>query len=242
MRPQNRHESVFLSPPDSVLSDMATLTIDQLTHRFGHQTVIRNLSLESSVSILGISGANGSGKSTLMKCLAGLLKPTTGSIEWHLRSEICSGLDALGKIGFAAPYVELYETLTLQENLRFLLDLHRGETPNRDESPTSIADLLIRFQAESFADQLYGDLSTGQRQRAKLAAAVLRRPEILCLDEPGANLDEEGRTLVQSTINRFTEEGKMVLIASNQPGELALCQQTIDLDTHSNLNTHSDTG
>ncbi|MEX2585494.1 MAG: ATP-binding cassette domain-containing protein, partial [Balneolaceae bacterium] len=151
----------------------------------------------------------------------------TGSIEWHLRSGICSGLNMLGNIGFAAPYVELYETLTLQENLRFLHDLYRGE------SPTSIADLLIRFQAESFAGRLYGDLSTGQRQRAKLAAAVIHRPEILCLDEPGANLDEEGRTLVQSTINRFTEEGKMVLIASNQPGELALCQQTINLDIRS---------
>lgn len=168
-----------------------------------------------------------------MKCLAGLLKPTNGSIEWHLRSGIFSGLNALGKVGFAAPYVELYETLTLHENLRFLFDLHRDESTNRGEPPTSITDLLIRFQAESFANRLYGDLSTGQRQRAKLAAAVLHRPEILCLDEPGTNLDEEGRTLVQSTINRFTEEGKMVLIASNQPGELALCQQTIDLNTHS---------
>lgn len=215
---------------------MATLTIDQLTHRFGHQTVIRNLSLESSVSVLGISGANGSGKSTLMKCLVGLLKPIAGSITWQLPSGSYTGPDALGTVGFAAPYVELYETLTLRENLRFLRDLRR------EQSSISITDLLDRFQAESFAGRLYGDLSTGQRQRAKLAAAVIHRPDVLCLDEPGSNLDEEGRALVQTTIGRFAEEGTMVLIASNQSEELALCQQTIDLDAYSDPNTRSNTG
>jgi len=214
----------FLAPRSPYFPLMPKLEVTQLTHRFGRQTVLHNLSLETSASIFGISGSNGSGKSTLMRCLAGLLKPTGGSVRWTFENETCSGPDILGRIGFAAPYVELYEGMSPEENLLFL------SNARRNGPPSSIKELIRHFQIEPFSAKPYGDLSTGQRQRVKLAAALLHDPEVICLDEPGANLDLDGRELIQQTVQQSADQGKMILIASNQPEELALCQDQLNLD------------
>lgn len=90
--------------------------------------------------------------------------------------------------------------------------------------------LLERFQAASLADKLYGDLSTGQRQRAKLAAACLSDPYILFLDEPGANLDEAGQQLIKDLVGEFRQRERMVVLASNQQHELELGDQILRLE------------
>jgi ABC-type multidrug transport system ATPase subunit len=216
---------------------MIELKIDELTRRYGNHTVVDRYSLVTTQSPLGIAGANGSGKSTLLKCLSGLLKPSSGTITWtqHSDAQTRSGSPAELNhlIGFAAPYVELYETLSVRENLTFLSRLHTAS--DKASAAVSLDTHLEFYQAERFSDHPYGDLSTGQRQRVKLAAATLHNPKILCLDEPGANLDEDGRELVTKTIQRFREEGCMVVIASNQPSELDICRQVLKMELNPKL-------
>lgn len=202
---------------------MIRLKTQNLEKKFGHKTVFSNLSIDTSTLVLGIAGMNGAGKSTLLRVLAGLLKPSSGSVQWTLDNEEIKKNNLKDFLGFAAPYIQLYEELTVRENLTFLKNVRSLELPG------SIEEFLIPFGAQSFPDMHFGELSTGQQQRVKLAAAVMHNPKILLMDEPGSNLDESGKIIVQQLVKKFSNSGQMVVIASNQKEELALCNEIIEL-------------
>lgn len=203
---------------------MIQLQADSLTKRYGKKSVLNGISFSYEGTILGIAGANGSGKTTLLKCLTGLLKPSSGSVTWKIHGEIINRADLKPHLGYTAPYIQLYEELTVSENLQFLSDLgnHAGSF--------GLNELLRKFDADDFADSLYGNLSTGQQQRIKLAASAVKDPSILILDEPGSNLDQQGKKLVENMVHEYAQKGKMTIIASNQSDELKLCNKIIDLN------------
>ena len=206
---------------------MAKLEIHQLTKQYGDHIVLDQLSFISDCKVLGIAGPNGSGKSTLLRCIAGLLKPNSGRVSLTIGNRELTPADLNGEIGYTAPYIELYEGMSVTENLQFVRDLKRNK--NTGALP-DIGELLARCQADTFSDQLYGDLSTGQRQRVKLAASLVHDPLLLCLDEPGSNLDADGRKLIEMTVAEFARPDKLVVIASNQSDELGQCNELISLD------------
>lgn len=203
---------------------MISLQVEHLSKKFNQNTVIRDLSFEHQQGILGISGANGSGKSTLMKCIAYLVRANSGSIIWKQNEQLMNQKAVKANIGFAAPYINLYAELTVVENLRFLIEAG-GVNSDYDQ----LIALLEHVQIPHLKNQLFGSLSTGQQQRAKLAASLVRDPEILMLDEPGSNLDEKGHALVSSIIKEASEAGKLIFIASNDPKEITLCDEVVDL-------------
>ncbi len=203
---------------------MIKLSIHNLSKSYSSREVFRDLNFEHSGGKIGIAGANGAGKSTLLRCLSGLISPSSGSIHWSMNESDFSPKEIFTFLGFTAPYVELYEELTARENLAFINDL-------RSHQPCdNIPDLISRFEIERFADSLYGKLSSGQQQRVKLAASVVHRPSILCLDEPGTNLDEKGHAIVNRMADNCVENGGMVILASNQPHELRGCNSIVNLN------------
>lgn len=203
---------------------MISLRVEHLSKKFNQNTVIHDLSFEHQRGILGISGANGSGKSTLMKCITYLVRPNSGSIIWKQDEQLMNQKAVKSNIGFAAPYINLYAELSVLENLRFLI-----EAGGIASDEAQLISLLERVQVPHLKDQLFGRLSTGQQQRAKLAAALVRNPEVLLLDEPGSNLDEKGHALVSDIVKEASEADKLVFLASNDPSEIALCDEVIDL-------------
>ena len=100
---------------------MTKLIADNLEKKFGRKTVFSALSIETDIPVLGIAGMNGSGKSTLLRCLAGLIKPTSGNVKWILDDKEIDRSDLKNYLGYAAPYVQLYEELTVRENLEFII-------------------------------------------------------------------------------------------------------------------------
>ncbi|MEQ8524820.1 ABC transporter ATP-binding protein [Gracilimonas sp.] len=204
---------------------MISLQVEKLTKKFNRHTIFSDLSFEHIGGILGISGANGSGKSTLMKCLAYLLRPNSGSIIWKQHEEAMNQKQVKAQIGYAAPYINLYSELSVIENLRFLV-----EAGGHNIKKPQLLELLENVQIPHLSDQLFGSLSTGQQQRAKLAAALVRNPQVLMLDEPGSNLDEKGHTLVAKIVSDAAESGKLVFLASNDPAEIALCNNILSVD------------
>lgn len=203
---------------------MIQLNVDNLEKRFGQKTVFSNLSIETNTPVLGIAGVNGSGKSTLLKCLAGLLKPTSGSAQWSINGRTINRKDIKNVLGFAAPYVQLYEELTVRENLEFIQNV-RSLNPQKN-----VADLLEPLGAKQLLQLHFGELSTGQQQRIKLAAAIIHNPNIILLDEPGSNLDEAGKDIITSLVGQYKYSDGMVVIASNQQNELDLCNEIIELN------------
>jgi len=204
---------------------MISISVSNLTKKYNRKTVLKNIEFSHSTGILGISGSNGSGKSTLMKCLAGLMRPNSGNIDWKFNDNILSRTDLKCHIGFAAPYISLYEDLTVAENLQFI-----SEVSHQNFTQTQLRELLARTETENLKDKLYKSLSTGQQQRVKLASSLIRNPKVLFWDEPGSNLDSDGHLLVQNLLAEQKENGCLIFLASNDPNEIALCDEVIRLD------------
>ncbi|MEX0719445.1 MAG: ABC transporter ATP-binding protein [Balneolaceae bacterium] len=203
---------------------MISLRAKKLFKKFNQKTIFKELSFEHSEGVLGISGANGSGKSTLIKCLAFLLRPNNGSVEWLRDGKELEQREVKMCIGFAAPYINLYTELSVLENLRFLVEVGGIQADEQH-----LKKLLHRVQISHLEHQLFGSLSTGQQQRAKLASALLRNPGILLLDEPGSNLDKQGNELVSEIVKNAASNGTLVILASNNSEEIKLCDQVIEL-------------
>ena len=167
--------------------------------------------------MLVITGPNGVGKSTLMRCLAGLERPSAGTVSWEADDRLWDRGDLRRRLGYLSPELALYEELTARENLRFfarLLDLSVRSAP--------IGDLLTRVGLGSRGDDRVGDFSSGMRQRLKWAFALLAGPEALLLDEPGVTLDAEGFELAGELVRESRDRGALVVLATNDTREMEL--------------------
>lgn len=204
---------------------MIVLQINNLSKKYNRKPVFQDLELEHTGGVLGIAGANGSGKSTLMKCLAYLLRPSSGEVIWKQSGRSLSHHELRQVIGFAAPYINLYSELSIEENLRFLL-----EAGGEKVEVEYLLHILEKTQLLELKTQPFGRLSTGQQQRVKIAGALIRDPQILLLDEPGSNLDEKGHLLIKNIVEDANASGKLVVLASNDPNELILCEKRIELN------------
>lgn len=204
---------------------MITLTVSQLYKSFGSKNVFEDFSFTNETKSLGIAGPNGSGKSTLLKCLGQLLRPSSGTITWDINGEQLGKNELTNILGYAAPYINLYGGLSCRENLEFLAKMR-----HRPSDSKKINHWINRVSLEEVANQPYGNLSTGQQQRLRLAAALFHEPTILMLDEPGSNLDAAGRSLVADIAESFLTPDKMLILASNNPEELQLCEHIFSVE------------
>ena len=203
---------------------MISLKVQQLTKKYNRNTVFDEVSFIHQQGILGISGSNGSGKSTLLKCLAYLVRPNSGSIEWFQDNFAISKEEIKSTIGYAAPYINLYDEMTVLENLKFI-----GELSHASPVDSFYDDLLTQTDIHAFRNRIFKSLSTGQQQRVKLASSLVRKPKILFWDEPGSNLDEKGHALVKQIVSNESKKGTLVILASNDSKEIELCDNVVKL-------------
>ena len=203
------------------------LVAENVSRSFGPRRVFGPLSFAMEPGrVLGVAGANGSGKTTLVKVLAGLLRPSSGSV----RLEDPAGArlpvrEAAGAIGWCAPDLSLYGELTPAENLQFFARV-AGRPRTTGEIDGRLA--FVGLDPKRLRSTRTRFLSTGQRQRLKLAYSVLSSPAVLLLDEPGSNLDEAGHRAVAAIVAGQRERGSVVL-ATNDPVELALADEKVTL-------------
>ncbi len=204
---------------------MVELHIEALERSFGDRRVLTGIttSLQGGDRLL-VRGPNGSGKSTLLKVLCGVLAPTGGRIRLLDSGEERDADWRRHVTSYLGPDLVLYEEFSALENLDFFGRL-RGL--GRDEA-RDLA-LLKRLGLGARAHDAIGTLSTGMRQRAKLAFVLQAAPKLLLLDEPGSNLDDAGRALVASAVEESAAAGGIVVIASNDPAEFALGRTTLAL-------------
>lgn len=203
---------------------MATLKVHALSKRYGSKLVIKKLSFEADSGVYGISGPNGSGKTTLMRCLSGLMRPSSGSVEWIIDGKHADRFQMRRNIGLAGPWLQLYREMSCFENLEFVGQLH-----NLDDLRYRIDQCLDRVGLADLKHQGYGELSSGQQQRLKIASAIIHEPKILLLDEPGTNLDQSGFDMVRELLKESRNLGRLVILASNESSELDLCDHIISV-------------
>ncbi|HEY3874273.1 MAG TPA: ABC transporter ATP-binding protein [Candidatus Kapabacteria bacterium] len=205
-----------------------TITLGRVEKRFTQRPVFKPVSFESSSSeIIAITGANGAGKSTLLKIIAGVLAPTKGSCEWTVERKKLDPDAIRIRMGYAAPYLELYGELTAVEHMQFVAEMKGIPLSNA-------RDLLEKFgldPAITQSDRRLRAYSSGMKQRVRSAMAFACSPSVLFLDEPTSNLDEVGTFALLAQATEAAQNGAIVFIATNDERERSLAHREIHLES-----------
>lgn len=196
-----------------------------LNKTFGRRLIFNDLNFEfSSNGVYGIAGANGSGKSTLVKIIAGIISPSKGKIIHKIDSNEIAEERLHNHIGFVSPYLILYEEFSAWENINLFSSI-RGIKFDKEKNEY----LLNHFLIFDRKDDLVKTYSSGMKQRLKFVFALVHSPQLIILDEPTSNLDEEGKNSVYRIIEQEGKTG-IVIVASNEKTDLSFCKNIIQLE------------
>jgi len=195
----------------------AALRTTGLTKRYGNRTVVDGVSISvSRGEVYGFLGPNGAGKTTTLRMVVGLVKPSAGTAEVLGRRP--GDPQGLARIGAMVESPALYPYLSGHDNLA-VLARHAGVERAR------IGAVLEQVGLADRAGDRFDRYSLGMKQRLGVAAALLKDPELLILDEPTNGLDPLGIADMRALIRRLGDEGKAVLLSSHN---LAEVQQICD--------------
>ena len=199
------------------------ITLDRVSKRFGREWVLRELSQQyHSGTIYGVAGRNGSGKSTLLRLLAGQLSPSRGSVTFTRAGSTLPVAEVYRSVSWTGPYLEVVEELTVEELLHF----HFGLKACIPE--LTVAKVLDRIELSPYRRRTLLDCSSGMRQRVLLATALYAATPLLLLDEPTVTLDRSAADWFAGELDRYAT-GRLVVIASNDDRDLALCDTVLSL-------------
>ena len=198
-----------------------TIKGENIGKRFEAQWIFRNISFEfKHGGIYAVTGKNGSGKSTLLKTIAGFLTPNEGSIKYMLEQAEVAPENAVAHLSFTAPYMDLIDELTVREMVYFHASVRK--------LVLEPAALIVAIRITDSA--AIRNLSSGMRQRLKLALAIFTDSAALFLDEPTANFDAEWERWYVETL-AANHKNRLVVIASNHPMEYeSLAQQVLSMN------------
>ena len=170
--------------------------------------------------VYGFLGPNGAGKTTTLRMALGLIVPTEGHVELFGRDPLREGARALAGVAGFVEAPRFYPYLTARKNLELLAALDGDDAVGRIDEVLEIVELTPR------GGHRVGGYSHGMRQRLGIAAALLRRPRLLILDEPATGLDPAGMRDMRLLIRRLAGEGITVLLSSHQLPEVQeLCDR-----------------
>jgi ABC-type multidrug transport system ATPase subunit len=207
-----------------VLEPAPAISLTGVTRMFGAQPAIVGVSLTvGRGEVVLLRGANGAGKSTLLRVVATALSPTYGRGA-VLGFDLAAGRDEIRRrTDLLTHRTRLYEELSAAENLRFGCALHGID-------PALVPGALEGVGLAGVAGERVAGFSQGMRQRVAIARTILRRAELLLLDEPYAGLDADAREVVDRLVLAARDAGRTVLLATHQPTRAGLATRTVVLE------------
>jgi ABC-2 type transport system ATP-binding protein len=202
-------------------SSVHAISISGLTKRFGTLTAVDDLTVDIPTGgVVGLLGPNGSGKSTTIRMLLGLIAPTSGTAT-VLGHPIGDPQAFLPRVGALIESPTMYPKLSAERNLRSLARL-AGVSDGR------VAEVLHVVGLEGRERDPFGDYSLGMKQRLGIAAALLRDPELLILDEPTNGLDPAGIVEIRDLLVGLGRQGRTVVVSSHLLAEIqAACDRLV---------------
>lgn len=187
------------------------IKISDLRKSYGDFPAVDGLSLEvGRGEILGLVGPNGAGKTTTLRCLAGIIPPTSGAIEIAGFDLDDDPLEARRRLAFVPDEPYLFDYLTCRDHLLLLSRIYGVA-----DGPGRAALLLEEHGLSKQRDSFPSELSRGMKQKLLIACALLHRPEALVLDEPLTGLDPSAMRRMKSTVVQTAREGTSVIVSSH---------------------------
>ncbi|WP_432493596.1 ABC transporter ATP-binding protein [Kineococcus auxinigenes] len=210
------------APPAADAGRHPAVEVDRVTRTFGDVVALDDVSLTVQPGeAVGVLGPNGAGKSTLLSLLAGLRRPTSGTVRLAGGDPRQSATRS--RLGVTPQATGLPQTLKVGEVVDFVAGHHRDPLPREE--------VLERFELSDLRGRQCGGLSGGQQRRLAVALAFVGRPDVVLLDEPTTGLDVPARHALWSAVRGFVAEGGTLLLTSHYLEEVeALAQRVVVVD------------
>jgi len=183
-----------------------------------------DLTIESAKKVAFI-GSNGSGKSTLLQIISGFVGVTEGEITFKRNGKILEVDNWYLHLSCATPYLDLPEEYTLRENFNFFNQFKQFQNNISIDEFSSIANL------QHAIDKPIRYFSSGMKQRLKLSFAILAQSEVLLLDEPTSNLDDDGIAWYKMMMENFITDKTTLVFSNNHADEIYFCEKKIYIAT-----------
>ncbi len=198
----------------------AAIAAEGLEKRFGHAVALRDVDLEIPAGAsLAVLGPNGAGKTTLLRLMAGLARPTAGSLR--VAGHRAGSRRARARVGWIGHATSLYTALTARENLHFAARL-----PGVSNAAARVDELLADVGLEHAADRTAGAFSRGMAQRLSIARGLVHDPEVVLLDEPFTGLDRRAAESLAERLAGLHRSGRTHALATHDARRAARVADT----------------
>ena len=189
------------------------IRLTNLTKRYGSFTAVDSINLHVHPGeLFGFLGPNGAGKTTTLRMIAGILKPTSGTVEIGGTDIEADPITAKAKLGFIPDRPFIYEKLTGAEFLRFVAGLYGQEGP---EVEHRARELLALFDLEQWRDELVESYSHGMRQKLIVSSAFVHRPQVIVVDEPHVGLDPKSIKILRDLFREYARRGHTIMMSTH---------------------------
>ena len=204
------------------------LQIGGVSRRFGKVVALAEVGLTVGAGeVVGLLGPNGAGKTTLLRIAAGLLRADEGHVLIGGRPQGLHACALRREVGFVSVDLPPFPEFSPREMLDFTLAMHGHPRRERRER---VRQALSAYRLDGFAGKKAAALSTGMRQRLRIACALAHAPALVLLDEPTGGLDPEAQREFRELFRAATGGGRGVLISTHDLPEAAdLCQRILFL-------------
>ncbi len=189
------------------------IRLHNLTKRFGSFTAVDAIDLEvPRGELFGFLGPNGAGKTTTLRMIAGILRPTGGTVQIGGVDIAKDPIAAKMKLGFIPDRPFIYEKLTGAEFMRFVAGLYDQEGP---EVEHRTRELLALFDLDAWQDELVESYSHGMRQKLIISSAFVHRAEVIVVDEPMVGLDPKAARILKDLFREYTRRGNTIMMSTH---------------------------
>jgi len=200
---------------------MNLLQVKNLSKKFGNLQALDDVSFSiQKGEIFGFLGPNGAGKSTTIRIIMGFLHPTSGNIEVFGLDSVAHAVELKNQIGYVASEPVLYQDWTVDDHIRFLVNIRGPQIKSRADKLKKILELDGKKKVKQ--------LSTGNQQKLAITLALCINPPLLVLDEPTKGLDPLLRATFHRLLREYKQAGGTVLLSSHDLSEVEdLCDKIV---------------
>jgi len=198
-----------------------TITVDHVSRWFGSVVSVSDISFEVRPGITGLLGPNGAGKTTLLRMICGLAGVSEGTVKL-LDQPVRNNPSIYKDVGVMSEHEAVYGFMNGRDFVNFEAKLRGVPDPN-----AATDEAIAYVGLEHAADRPMGTYSRGMRQRMRLAATIVHKPDVLLLDEPLNGTDPRQRIQFQALLHRLADEGRTILISSHILEEVEQLADTV---------------